>query len=192
MAEEFDPLRILAGLRAHGVSYILIGGVAAAAHGSPVETDDVDICLPPDNENLERLGYALEDLGAREDGPAGEHRVTFLTVAGRLDCFENPTGFADLEAAATNLDLGKGVTARVAPLEQLIEFKRASGDLQGAAHLTALSTSARQEEEEQIAVTSEPEKPRKTDRIWKLLEDVDSFLTDLDRGQLRRHRRTNT
>jgi hypothetical protein len=192
MAEEFDPLRILAGLRAHGVSYILIGGVAAAAHGSPVDTDDVDICLPPDNENLERMGYALEDLGAREDGPAGEHRVSFMTVAGRLDCFENPTGFAEMDAAAESLDLGRGVSARVAPLDQLVEFKRASGDLVGAAHLAALATSARQQDEEQVTVASEPEKPRKADRIWKLLEDVDTFLTDLDRGQLRRHRRTNT
>src|SRR4029453_15867189 len=53
---EFDPLRILAGLRAHGVNYVLIGGLAAAAHGSPLETDDVDVCLGPADGNPTRPG----------------------------------------------------------------------------------------------------------------------------------------
>ncbi|HTG47369.1 MAG TPA: hypothetical protein VK646_06915 [Actinomycetota bacterium] len=192
MPEGFDPLRILAGLRAHGVEYILIGGVAAAAHGSPVDTDDVDICLPMNGENLERMGFALEDLGAREDGPEGEHRVSFVTVAGRLDVFENPTGYAELDAAATAIDLGNGVTARVAPIDHLVEFKRSAGDLVGAAHLAAIAGAAQEAEEQQIAAAAVPDKPRRAERIWKLLEDVDTFLTDLDRGQIRRHRRSNT
>jgi hypothetical protein len=173
------------------VSYILIGGLAAAAHGSPVETDDVDICLPPeDDENLKRLGLALDDLGARPASDStGEHRVSFNTIWGRLDCLENPIGFADLDTKAAKTDLGRGVFARVASIEDLSEFKRASTDLVSAAHLAALATSARQAEEDQLIAASEPAKPRKVDRIWKLLEDVDTFLTDLDRGQLRRNRR---
>ena len=191
MPEEFDPLRILAGLQAHGVSYVLIGGLAAAAHGSPVETDDVDICLPAeDDENLKRLGLALDDLGARPGtDPPGEHRVSFSTIAGRLDCLENPMGFADLDASAAKMDLGRGVVARVASIEDLSEFKRASSDLMGAAHLAALVTAAREAEEDQVVAANQPAKPKKVDRIWKLLEDVDTFLTDLDRGQLRRNRR---
>src|SRR4249919_4363749 len=124
MPEEFDPLRILAGLQAHGVSYVLIGGLAAAAHGSPVETDDVDICLPlEDDENLKRLGLALDDLGARPaTDDTGEHRVSFDTIWGRLDCLENPIGFGRLDASAEKIDLGRGVVARVASIEDLSEF----------------------------------------------------------------------
>ena len=47
MDEEFDPLRLLAGLRSHGVTYVLVGGLASAARGSTITLDDVDIVIPP-------------------------------------------------------------------------------------------------------------------------------------------------
>src|SRR5436190_15504212 len=98
MGEQLDPLRIVAGLRAHGVHYVLIGGLAAAAHGSPVETDDVDICLASDDQNLDRFGLALLDLGANPapDDGEDEDRVSFVTGAGRLDCMELSGRYSEL------------------------------------------------------------------------------------------------
>lgn len=91
MPEDFDPIRILAGLQSHGVSYVLVGGLGAAAHGSPVETDDVDICVSDDDENLGRLSLALGQLGGLPAPEAAyEHRVSFSTPAGRLDVLESP------------------------------------------------------------------------------------------------------
>src|SRR3954447_25781205 len=101
----FDALRIVAALRSHGVSYILVGGLAAAAWGSPNETDDVDICLTAHEGNLERLGLTLMDLGAVRRPDAGdEHRVSFRTNAGQLDVFEVTGGYAEIHGRSSQVD----------------------------------------------------------------------------------------
>lgn len=52
--DDFDPDRILAALEAHQVDYLLVGGLAARAHGAQRRTADVD-CVPnTTEENLER------------------------------------------------------------------------------------------------------------------------------------------
>ncbi|HEY7478182.1 MAG TPA: hypothetical protein VIB62_08085 [Actinomycetota bacterium] len=144
--EIFDPLRILASLEAHGVRYVLIGGLAAVAHGSPAETDDVDICLAGDDGNLRRMGLALADLGGR-DNPATSTgtKVSFETAAGRLDCFELlPTmaGYPELSEDAVLIDIGHGIRVHIASIVDLTEMTRSAGDLTRAAHLAALAQSA--------------------------------------------------
>jgi hypothetical protein len=63
---SFDPERIIETLNAHGVRYVVIGAIAAIAHGAPVgATFDVDVTPARDAPNLERLSDALRDLGAR-------------------------------------------------------------------------------------------------------------------------------
>jgi hypothetical protein len=140
--EIFDPLRILASLEAHGVRYVLIGGLAAVAHGSPAETDDVDICLAGEDDNLRRMGLALADLGGR-DNPATSTgtKVSFETAAGRLDCFELlPTmeGYPELSEDAVLIDIGHGIHVHIASIVDLTELTRSAGDLTRAAHLAAL------------------------------------------------------
>jgi len=152
----FDPLGALRTLVEHGVRFVLIGGYAAALHGSPMITGDLDICYAPDEENLEALAGALRRLGARlrgltEEVPfrldaatlkAGDH-LTFATSAGALDCLGTPSGtdgFADLDRSATEEDLD-GLVVRVASLEDLIRMKRAAGrpqDLVAIEWLSAL------------------------------------------------------
>jgi len=51
---------------------VLIGGFAAAIHGSPLPTSDIDIVPARDDDNLERLARALRRLHAQlrtETGP---------------------------------------------------------------------------------------------------------------------------
>src|SRR5580765_7220763 len=89
MEDEFDPLRMLAGLRSHGVTYVLVGGLASAARGSTITLDDVDIVIPPaDEENLGNLGLALAQLGAEPIGEDDAHRSSYLTAVGQLDVIE--------------------------------------------------------------------------------------------------------
>lgn len=60
MAEPpFEPEPILRVLQEHEVDYVLIGGMAAIFHGSPVLTQDVDITPAVNAANLSRLSDAL-------------------------------------------------------------------------------------------------------------------------------------
>ena len=61
---ELDLAALLAVLRTHDVDFVLIGGIAAVAHGSPFPTEDVDITPLSTKDNLERLSGALTELDA--------------------------------------------------------------------------------------------------------------------------------
>jgi hypothetical protein len=134
----FEALGVLVR---HQVRFVLIGGYAAIARGSPFLTGDIDICYSRDDENLERLAAALRELGATLRGAppnvpflldaktlkAGDH-FTFSTTAGDLDCLGTPSGtggFPDLDAGSTEEDL-EGFSIHVASLEDLIRMKRAA------------------------------------------------------------------
>jgi hypothetical protein len=193
---EFDSLRILAGLRSHGVNYVLIGGLAAAAHGSPLDTDDVDVCLAPDDQNLDHLGLALLDLGADPvpDDSGDSDRVSFITTAGRLDCLELGGRFSELSWNAKEIDLGRGLTARVADLKDLTELKRAAGDLRTAAHLTSLVDAPVEPdavETEEHFVEPEPEGRGWGAKLMTKLERVDTWLTDLNNGDVHRKQKAS-
>jgi hypothetical protein len=49
-------------LDAAGVEFVIIGGVAAVAHGSATATFDLDLCYARDNANVEKLVRALAPL----------------------------------------------------------------------------------------------------------------------------------
>jgi hypothetical protein len=122
------------------VRFVVIGGIAAAAHGSPSVTQDLDVCYERAPENLRRLAAALDTLDARlrsTDVPfrpdaaalGNGDQFTFTTRLGDFDCLGTPAGtggFADLDANAIELDLD-GVRVRVASIDDLIRMKRAAG-----------------------------------------------------------------
>jgi hypothetical protein len=56
MTRFSDLLRALSQAQ---VEFILIGGVAAAAHGSPRATQDIDIVYARPRKNLQRVATAL-------------------------------------------------------------------------------------------------------------------------------------
>ena len=121
---------------------MVIGGIAAVAHGSPQFTRDLDISYAGDEANLERLGKVLVDLGATlrgvtddvpfvPDGKTLRHvRVLTLdTPDGPLDLLAEPDGsggYARLRANAITAKVG-GVEVRIAGLEDLIAMKKAAG-----------------------------------------------------------------
>ncbi len=153
---RFDPGRALEVLQRHGVRFVLIGGVAANALGSPMVTNDTDICYARDDANLERLAAALRELGAKlrgapEDVPfildaktvkSGDH-FTFTTSAGSLDCLGTPagaTGFDSLYQHAGMFEIA-GHVVSVASIDDLIKMKTAAGrpkDLIAVENLAAL------------------------------------------------------
>lgn len=142
LPEIFRPDRLFARLSNAGVDYVVIGGVAAQAHGSPQFTGDVDICYSTDGQNLERLGEVLVTVGARLRGVA--ENVPFVpdertlrrtqvlalnTPDGKLDVLAAPSGFPGYSALAAEAVLVEwaGVTIKIASLKHLIAMKKAAG-----------------------------------------------------------------
>lgn len=136
-----DVATILDALDRHGVEYVLVGGLAARLHGSPLLTDDLDITPASDGENLGRLAKALRELEARLRGAedvefpldvrslASSELLTMTTRAGWLDICWRPAGgqsYETLASAAEPYELF-GLRIRVASLDDLISSKSAAG-----------------------------------------------------------------
>jgi hypothetical protein len=133
---------LLRALRATGVRFVLIGGLASQVHGSPSLTLDVDVCHAIDRENLERLAACLAGITAiRRDLPPGiappldaqalraSDVLTLRTRHGDLDLLAHPDpglDFESLDRHALTVQL-LGVEVRVAALDDLIAMKRAAG-----------------------------------------------------------------
>jgi hypothetical protein len=60
-----DIARLLRVLDTHRVEYVLVGGVAAVAHGARRATEDLDLVARRSADNLDRLAAAMRDISAR-------------------------------------------------------------------------------------------------------------------------------
>ena len=129
-----DALRVIASLNEAGVDYVVVGGVALNLHGLVRATEDLDVFVRPDPENIERLRRALkavwadpeidqitaEDLcgdypAVRYGPPEGSLYLDILTRLGEA------TLFADLEFQEKEVE---GVRVRVATPKTLYRMKR--------------------------------------------------------------------
>jgi hypothetical protein len=190
MAEAtFDPLHVLAELHARQVRYVLVGDLAAMAHGSTLTADRVELCLADDDDDLARLGTILEILNAEQDDTTGDpRRVVFHTAAGRLECLDlsDAGGYQELDTRATDVDLGHGVIARVAAPEDIGVQKLASDDLVGAVRSNALGRSrpraAAPVDENEFAAEELSWRRSPWRKVWKKFEDVDRYLTEVNEG----------
>ncbi len=153
--------RLLENLLGDDVQFVIIGGVAAALHGSTLLTRDLDICIPLGSESLLRLQAALQGLNPRiragsdsipleldESAAAAVKNLYITTDEGRLDCLGFVDGVGDFAMVlreSVELNLG-GFSCRVLGLQALIREKEASGrphDLQTVVQLKALQERAR-------------------------------------------------
>ena len=147
-----QPEAIFRSLAEHGVEYVLVGGLAATAHGASLVTLDTDICFRQTPENCERLAEALASLGAEIFPPrsvlipvTGEllltHRIVHLrTQAGRLDIMASVPGlgaFDEIHPAATLVAIGD-LQIPILSLDQLIRAKSALGQPKDREHLDQL------------------------------------------------------
>src|SRR5437868_4717550 len=137
MADRFDPEAMLKTLLDEGVSFLVVGGVAAGLYGSQRATFDLDILPEPGLENARRLERALERLEARFRGiDPGEHDIGLdaetLAEGANLE-FTTPHGdlklLPDLEGArpwnqlqpwAVPVTLSGGATPRLIGRDDLI------------------------------------------------------------------------
>ena len=114
------------------VKYVVIGGIAAALHGVPRATFDLDILIEPTIENSQRLLKGLTDAGfgtaamtSPEDIVA--HEITVFSDRVRIDVQTSTPGIEFADAWKRKETLGyKGQDFFVVSKEDLIASKRAA------------------------------------------------------------------
>ena len=146
----------LRALATGGVQFILVGGAAAAAHGSARVTQDVDLVYCRTEANIERLVHTLVRFEPYLRGapPGLPFRLDVETVRSGLNFpLTTQLGWIDLlgeiagggsyeELLPHTIEIEAfGVTCRVLDLDALIAAKRAAGrvkDFEAIAELEIL------------------------------------------------------
>jgi hypothetical protein len=145
----FDPEAILAAFNGHGVEYVVVGGLAVAAHGVVRATADLDLVVRTEWDNAASLATALTELGARDldDSPSAMSRESLVRRVDRrlrtnhgdvhlLHEVEGVPRYEDLMPAAV-FELA-GLRVPVAQLADLKAMKRTSGRAKDEVDLTEL------------------------------------------------------
>ncbi|HEX6628019.1 MAG TPA: hypothetical protein VF105_08700 [Gemmatimonadaceae bacterium] len=145
---------MLSGLTKNKIRFVVIGGVAAAVHGSSRVTNDLDICYDAgDRGNADALARLLAKWRAYPRGVErglpfimdegtlrGAPVMTLTTTEGDLDVMDRVGGVGDYDAARKHSEKisALGVTFRVLDLPSLIKAKRAAGRPRDFDHLPEL------------------------------------------------------
>lgn len=155
---ELDGETLLRTLVEHDVDFVVVGGLAVAAHGYVRATKDLDIVPLPESANRTRLFRALESLDAQPieigDFRPEELPVPFapegldeggnwalLTSAGRIDVLQwlaGVEGFEQLRRSALSAEVSGVGIVHFAGYDDLVAMKRAAGRRQDEADLAAL------------------------------------------------------
>jgi hypothetical protein len=152
-----DLRSLLELLHARKVRFVVIGGVAVAAHGYIRGTADLDLVPDPDPENLKRVADVLDELEATlptvknrrfdRTSDAGVIRrggnVTADTTFGGIDVVQRARGvpsYSQLDADAVETEL-LGIPVRVCSLARLREMKETQGRPEDKADLANLPES---------------------------------------------------
>jgi len=133
---------MLRGLRDADVKFIVVGGLAASAHGSRRITDDLDICYDASAGNLERLSGLLSKWKAYPRGietglpffmDARQFRttpiMTLTSEQGFIDVLDTVKGvgtYGACRARSVRVEAFE-IGFRVLDLPALIDAKRATG-----------------------------------------------------------------
>jgi hypothetical protein len=130
----FDTLKVVfASLNSHNVRYLVIGGVAAIAHGSTRNTFDLDLLIDPTMDNARRL---LDAFLAINFGTAALITPEEL-IANEITVFKDLVNI-DVQTKTPGLDFSgawsrrekmtsHGVDFLVVSLDDLLASKRAAG-----------------------------------------------------------------
>ena len=145
---------MLGGLTRNKVRFVVIGGVAAAVHGSSRVTNDLDICYHAgDRDNVDTLARLLAKWDAYPRGVEkklpfimdartlrGAPVMTLATTEGDIDVMDRVAGVGDYDAVRTHSERisALGVSFRVLDLPSLIKAKRAAGRPRDFDHLPEL------------------------------------------------------
>jgi predicted nucleotidyltransferase len=144
---------IIEGLAAAEIRFVLVGGLAASAHGSAYVTQDVDICYERTPENVRKIVAYLKAIHAKLRSAPGDLpflldertfsfgiNFTFQTDLGDLDLLGDMAGvgsYAEARKLSESIDLF-GHRVKVLSIEGLIKAKKAAGRPKDIAHIKEL------------------------------------------------------
>ena len=150
---ELDFFSVLRALHDGHVEFLVVGGVAAALQGAPVQTYDVDVVFSRSEANVARILTVLESLDAvyriqpeRRIRPTATHlgssgHQNLLTRFGPFDLFGtigNGLGYEELLPHSVEMEIGEGICVQVLKLETLIILKENLGGEKDRAVLPVL------------------------------------------------------
>jgi hypothetical protein len=155
MTEPVVALReLLRSLREHEVDCILFGAAGLLFYGYARHTEDLDLIVSPDRENLERVTTWLRSLDAalklnpeRSFGAREQWRLqkganaTVLTRLGQVDIVQTLPGLAPWDELVRDCEEYEVDDMRVRVLNRrtLIELKRRRGSAQDLADIEAIA-----------------------------------------------------
>jgi hypothetical protein len=154
MTEPLVSLReLLRGLQDYQVEYVLTGAAAMVFYGYVRNTEDLDVVVAPDQENLNRVTEWLISIDAvlklnpqRQFGPRerwGLHKgsnATLLTSLGQVDVVQRLPGLPDWPTLISEAEVYEvdGRTVRVINRSTWAELKRRRGSPQDLADIDAI------------------------------------------------------
>lgn len=143
---ESDFSEFIRILRRHRVRFLVVGGYAMAHHGLVRATNDVDVLIATDEQNIARVrratiafvGVAPDESALRP--PRGMFRIG--PPSAHVDVTTKIDGIANFDRVWSRRSRGEffGVPADYLSLEDMLRTKRAAGrpkDLGDVAWLTA-------------------------------------------------------
>lgn len=146
---RFEPERVVHALNAAGVSYVVVGGLAVAAHGVVRATRDLDLVADSEPANMERLAGALGKLGGEHpvdsaltaDNLARPISMKVLTRVGEVHVLNRMPGtpaFSEIHADRVLVEIADDVEVPICSLRHLRQMKRASDRPRDAVDLIEL------------------------------------------------------
>ena len=135
---ESNLVLLLRKLSEAGVRFVVVDGIAAALHGVPCQTLDLDIVYARDPQNIARLLSLLDELEAiyrvqpekklrpSESHLASKGHKNFVTSLGPLDLLGtigDDWEYRDLEGSSDVFEIADGLTVRALNLETQIKIK---------------------------------------------------------------------
>ena len=154
MTEPLVDLRgLLRGLHDHEVEYVLFGALAMVFYGYVRNSEDLDIVVSPERENLDRVAEWLMSIDAvlklnpdRRFGPRqrwGMHKgsnATVLTPLGQIDVVQQLPGLPEWQQLVKEAEVYEidGLRVPVMNRATLIELKRRRGSHLDLADIDAI------------------------------------------------------
>lgn len=145
---------VLRGLTEAKIRFVVVGGVAAAAHGATRLTNDIDICYDAmEPTNVDALGKVLHRWKAYPRGVEsglpfimdgktlrGAPMLTLTSTEGDVDVMDRISGIGDYKSVRAHSEVisAFGVKFRIIDLPTLIKAKRAAGRPRDFEHLPEL------------------------------------------------------